>query len=134
MGGESEAAWRTVLDDLVARGLKALQFLIVDGAAGLERALAALWPDVPTQRCTVHTIRTQFPDELPRSIATGLWRLQRDDMADLQAAVANDDALDHQLQDGLLVGKGCVGKTAPHAGAERGQVRTYRRALQLMLT
>jgi hypothetical protein len=54
MGGESEAAWRDVLDDLVARGLQTPQFLIIDGASGLERALAALWPDVPTQRCTVH--------------------------------------------------------------------------------
>jgi putative transposase len=57
MGGESEAAWRAVLDDLVARGLRAPEFLIVDGAAGLERALAALWPDVPAQRCTVHKHR-----------------------------------------------------------------------------
>ena len=57
MGGESEAAWRAVLDDLVARGLRPPAFLIVDGAAGLERALAALWPEVPAQRCTVHKHR-----------------------------------------------------------------------------
>jgi transposase-like protein len=57
MGGEGEAAWRAVLDDLVARGLRAPTFLIVDGAAGLARALAALWPEVPTQRCTVHKHR-----------------------------------------------------------------------------
>jgi putative transposase len=57
MGGESEAAWRAVLDDLVARGLKAPEFLITDGAAGLEKALAALWPEVPAQRCTVHKHR-----------------------------------------------------------------------------
>jgi putative transposase len=57
MGGESEAAWRAVLDDLVARGLRAPEFLIVDGAAGLEKALAALWPTVPAQRCTVHKHR-----------------------------------------------------------------------------
>jgi putative transposase len=57
MGGESEAAWRGVLDDLLARGLRTPEFLIVDGAAGLERALAALWPDVPAQRCTVHKHR-----------------------------------------------------------------------------
>ena len=57
MGGESEAAWRAVLDDLVARGLRTPEFLIIDGAAGLERALAALWPDVPAQRCTVHKHR-----------------------------------------------------------------------------
>jgi putative transposase len=57
MGGESEAAWRGALDDLVGRGLKTPQFLIIDGAGGLERALAALWPTVPTQRCTVHKHR-----------------------------------------------------------------------------
>jgi transposase-like protein len=57
MGGESEAAWRAVLDDLIARGLRTPEFLIVDGAAGLEKALAALWPEVPAQRCTVHKHR-----------------------------------------------------------------------------
>jgi putative transposase len=57
MGGESEAAWRAVLDELIARGLQTPAFLVIDGAAGLERALAALWPDVPAQRCTVHKHR-----------------------------------------------------------------------------
>jgi putative transposase len=67
MGGESEAAWRSSLDDLVARGLRTPEFLITDGAAGLERALAALWPDVPAQRCTVHKHRNLLahaPDTL----------------------------------------------------------------------
>jgi transposase-like protein len=31
--------------------------LILDGIVGLEKALAALWPTVPTQRCTVHKHR-----------------------------------------------------------------------------
>jgi transposase-like protein len=57
MGGESEAAWRAVLDDLVARGLATPELLIVDGAGGLEKAVAALWPEVPVQRCTVHKHR-----------------------------------------------------------------------------
>jgi transposase-like protein len=34
MGGESEAGWRGVLDDLVARGLRKPEFLMVDGAPG----------------------------------------------------------------------------------------------------
>ena len=38
MGGETTEAWRTVLDDLIARGLRRPEFLIVDGAAGLESA------------------------------------------------------------------------------------------------
>jgi putative transposase len=57
MGGESEAAWRALLDDLVARGLAAPELVIVDGAPGLEKAIAALWNDVPIQRCTVHKHR-----------------------------------------------------------------------------
>src|SRR3954464_2870140 len=57
MGGESEAAWRGVLDDLIARGLRTPEFILVDGGAGLEKALCALWPAVPTQRCTVHKHR-----------------------------------------------------------------------------
>src|ERR1044071_9725309 len=57
MGGESEAARRSILDDLIARGLRTPEFLVTDGGAGLERALAALWPDVPAQRCTVHKHR-----------------------------------------------------------------------------
>ena len=57
MGGETSEAWRAVLDDLVKRGLRKPQFLIVDGGSGLEQALAALWGDVPTQRCTVHKHR-----------------------------------------------------------------------------
>ena len=57
MGGESEAAWRVLLDDLVKRGLKTPELVIVDGAPGLEKALAALWSDVPIQRCTVHKHR-----------------------------------------------------------------------------
>jgi putative transposase len=57
MGGETSEAWRAVLDDLVRRGLRKPEFLVVDGGTGLEQALAAIWGDVPTQRCTVHKHR-----------------------------------------------------------------------------
>ncbi len=42
IGGETEAAWRHVLEDLLARGLKAPELLIVDGGKDLEAALASL--------------------------------------------------------------------------------------------
>lgn len=58
MGGESSEAWRAVLDDLIRRGLRRPEFLIVDGAPGLEAATAAMWEGVPVQRCTVHNHRT----------------------------------------------------------------------------
>jgi putative transposase len=57
MGGESAEAWRTVLDDLIRRGLRRPEFLIVDGASGLDKAIAAVWDAVPVQRCTVHKHR-----------------------------------------------------------------------------
>jgi len=38
--------WRVLLDDLVNRGLKTPELVIVDGAAGLDKALAALWSDM----------------------------------------------------------------------------------------
>jgi putative transposase len=126
MGGESEAAWRSVLDDLIARGLRTPEFLVIDGGAGLERALAALWPDVPAQRCTVQTIRTQSTI-LGRGVrAFGRRIAQRDDMADLQTVLINDDALDDELQDGLLVGEAGLVQAAVQARAERGEVGCYR--------
>ncbi len=58
MGGESTAAWRQFLEDLDVRGLRRPEFVIVDGAPGLEAALVALWgEDLPIQRCTVHKHR-----------------------------------------------------------------------------
>jgi transposase-like protein len=62
MGGESAAAWRSVLDDLVGRGLRQPELLIpafagTDGGNGIDAALAAVWNDVPVQRCTVHKHR-----------------------------------------------------------------------------
>jgi hypothetical protein len=58
MGGESTAAWGKFLADLDGRGLKRPEFVIVDGAPGLEAALVALWGDqLPIQRCTVHKHR-----------------------------------------------------------------------------
>jgi putative transposase len=72
MGGESEAAWRALLDDLVNRGLKTPELAIVDGAPGLEKALAALWSGIPVQRCTVHKHRNLLahaPERLHEEIS-----------------------------------------------------------------
>jgi putative transposase len=72
MGGESTEAWRTVLDDLIQRGLRRPEFLIVDGAPGLENAIAAVWSGVPVQRCTVHKHRNLLahaPERLHEEIS-----------------------------------------------------------------
>ena len=73
MGGETTEAWRAVLDDLVSRGLRRPAFLIVDGASGLEKAIAAVSDGVPVQRCTVHKHRNLLahaPERLHDEITT----------------------------------------------------------------
>src|SRR3979411_2520346 len=51
MGGESAEAWRSVLDDLTRRGLQRPEFLIVDGAAGLDSAPPPGGGGRPGPRC-----------------------------------------------------------------------------------
>lgn len=72
MGGESEAAWRSLLDELVSRGLPTPSFVIIDGAAGLEKALGLVWPEALVQRCTVHKHRNLLahaPERLHEEIS-----------------------------------------------------------------
>jgi putative transposase len=72
MGGESEAAWRALLENLVSRGLRTPDLVIVDGGSGLDKALAALWPEAPVQRCTVHKHRNLLahaPDRLHEEVS-----------------------------------------------------------------
>src|SRR5947209_7806710 len=56
--GESAAAWKGYLDDLVARGLRAPVLCIVDGNPGLRRAVGEVWPRAAVQRCCVQTSAT----------------------------------------------------------------------------
>src|SRR5437899_5553665 len=56
-GGESFAAWKGCLDDLVARGLQAPVLTIIDGNPGLRRAVSEVCPRAAVQRCCVHKLR-----------------------------------------------------------------------------
>src|SRR5207249_3739343 len=56
-GGESFASWKGCLDDLVARGLRAPVLTVIDGNAGLRRAVGLAWPRAAVQRCCVHKLR-----------------------------------------------------------------------------
>ena len=78
MGGESKAAWGMFLGDRGARGLKQPEFVIVDGAPGLEAALVALWGEaLPIQRCTVHQHRN-LPGHAPKHMHDELSEDYRD--------------------------------------------------------
>ncbi len=56
-GGETFAAWKGCLDDLVARGLAAPLWSVIDGHPGLRKAVGLVWPRVLVQRCGVHKLR-----------------------------------------------------------------------------
>ncbi len=132
---QSTQSWRELLVDLKARGLTiAPELATGDGALGFWKALDAVSPTTRHQRCTVHTVRTQSRGFRRRwAVAARWWGTQWDNMADLQTTFADDDAVDHQLQDGLLLRQGSVGQAAADAIAERRHVGPHRLGLESLL-
>jgi transposase-like protein len=57
MGSESTEAWRPSSTISSSADCDGPEFLIVDDAPGLDKAIAAVWDGVPVQRCTVHKHR-----------------------------------------------------------------------------
>lgn len=53
---EASGLWNELLTDLKRRRLREPLLMVVDGHAGLAKALAA-WPNVRIQRCTQHKLR-----------------------------------------------------------------------------
>jgi putative transposase len=51
---EAETHWRGFLEDLQARGLAGVKYIVSDDHAGLRAARRAVWPSVPWQRCQFH--------------------------------------------------------------------------------
>src|SRR4029450_10261022 len=124
---ESAQSWRELLVDLKARGLAiAPELATGDGALGFWKALEAVFPATRHQRCWVHTIRTQLQLRGGGAATAWLGGGQGDAMPELQAAVADDDALDDQLQDGLFVGEAGVLQARAYAGAEGLQAGPHR--------
>ena len=68
---------------------------------------------------------------LPWAVSARLRGAQWDDMADLQTAVADDDALDDELQDRLLVGERRRFQAPADTGAERFQAGSGRLGLEV---
>jgi putative transposase len=56
-GGESSGAWKSCLDDVIARALRMPVRAVIDGNAGLRRAVGEIWPRAGVQRCVVHKLR-----------------------------------------------------------------------------
>ena len=132
---ESAQSWRELLIDLKARGLAVAPELATgDGALNFWKAIEQVWPATRRQRCTVHTIRTQSRGfRRHGAVAARRRGTQRDDMTDLQTAFADDDAVDHQLQDALLLRQGGISQAAADAIAERLHVGPHRLGLEPLL-
>jgi putative transposase len=103
MGGESAEAWRTILDDLIRRGLRRPEFLIVDGAPGLDKAIAAVWGGVPVQRCTVHKHRNllahapeRLHDEITADYNDMIYAATREEIATRRKAFIRKWRLKHR--------------------------------------
>jgi transposase-like protein len=56
-GEESAAAWREVVESLVARHIGVPVLAVIDGNPGLPTALRTAWPTIEVQRCTAHKLR-----------------------------------------------------------------------------
>ena len=72
MGGESEAAWRAILDDLMVRGLRTPEFVIVDGAPGSRRRSPRSGPTCPLNAAQSISTGTSSP-----MLRTGCTRRSR---------------------------------------------------------
>jgi transposase-like protein len=57
---ESSAAWRSLSDDLCARGVTAPVLAVIDGSKGLHDAVKSTWPWIEVQRCTKHKLENLF--------------------------------------------------------------------------
>jgi putative transposase len=51
---EAEVHWRNFLENLSGRGLHGIKLIISDAHPGLRKALRAVYPSVPWQRCQFH--------------------------------------------------------------------------------
>ena len=69
MGGESEAAWRTLLDDLANRGLRMPELAIVDGARARKVHLHPL-PEKPVESIRTSNAIERLHEEFKRRIKT----------------------------------------------------------------
>jgi transposase-like protein len=78
VGDESHAAWQDAVAQLVRRGLGRPGLAIIDGNAGLLRALEEQWPGLAIQRCTAHKLRNvqgKAPRKLQEEVTEDFRRM-----------------------------------------------------------
>jgi transposase-like protein len=56
LASESTSSWSAIVQGLASRQLRAPELIVVDGNAGLRRAVQEAWPQAKVQRCTKHKL------------------------------------------------------------------------------
>ena len=90
VGQETAAGWAEAIAALVGRGLRAPALAVIDGNAGLARALSEAWPKIELQRCVAHKLRNleaKAPVKLREEVAEDFRRMM---YAETAAAVAKE--------------------------------------------
>ena len=117
---EAEVHWRAFLDDLVARGLRGVRFVVSDDHAGLRAARQAVFPGALWQRCQFHlaqnaihhapsaAIRTRIGAELRRVWNAASLDLAQEELRRLVGAYQSSapklaDWLESAVPEGLTV-------------------------------
>jgi transposase-like protein len=88
VGQETAAGWADAIAALVGRGLRAPVLAVIDGNAGLARALTEAWPKIELQRCVVHKLRNleaKAPVKLREEVAEDFRRMMYAETAALVA-------------------------------------------------
>ncbi|MFN8544578.1 MAG: IS256 family transposase [Candidatus Binatia bacterium] len=92
VGQETAAGGADAIAALVGRGLRAPALAVIDGNAGLARALREAWPQIALQRCVVHKLRNleaKAPVKLREEVAEDFRRML---YAETAAVVAKERA------------------------------------------
>ncbi|MFE5301962.1 IS256 family transposase [Streptomyces sp. NPDC056632] len=74
---ESTESWADLLRDCRRRGMRDPQLVVGDGAMGLSKALAEVFPDARHRRCWVHKARN-VTDCLPKSAQPGATKAMQE--------------------------------------------------------
>src|SRR3981081_4329568 len=107
------------------------EFLIVDGAPGLDKAIASVWDGVPVQRCTVHKLRNliahapeRLHDEITADYNDMIYATTPEEIAVRRKAFIRKWRLKHRAGTDTLAEEGA--RFAPSARLPPSQWRSLR--------
>ena len=93
---EDEYSWRTFLNGLKERGLKAVNMMISDAHKSIRKAMAAVFPETAWQRCQTHFTRNildETPNKYRKGLALELRKMFEADTVD-EARKVRDELID----------------------------------------